>query len=132
MQMIDWIDKWLQTEDTKLIYFLVVILIANILDVLMGWVNAKFNVDVDFSSSKALLGIIKKIIFFMLLVYFIPVALILPDGVGLGALYILYGAYWLSEMNSVLAHLKLTDDKKQTEMFIDFIQKLFKGENTNE
>lgn len=129
--MLDWLESWLQQDDTALLYILIVIMVMSMLDLLMGWVNAKFNKEIEFVSSVALLGIIKKIVYFTLLVAFIPVALLLPDTVGISALHVMYIGYLFSEINSVLSHLKLTDDGKRTEVFADFVKKMMGGK-TNE
>lgn len=95
----------------------------------MGWINAKFNENVPFSSSKAIYGIARKMIMFIILVYFIPVSLLVPPPIGIGALYVLFIGYLASEINSILSHLALTKDDKQTDLFINFVTKIFKGGN---
>jgi len=119
MTVIQWLAGWLTPDNTHLIYLLTIILIVSLLDFILGWLNAKFTQAVDFSAGTALWGIIKKIVYFMLLVLFIPIALLLPDLIALSALYILYTAYLLSELQSVLSHFN--DD--QTLLF-KFIQKI--------
>ena len=121
--MIDYLQNYLQSDNTKLIYVLALILTANIIDFSIGWLNAKFNPVIAFSSAKAIFGIARKLILFIVLVYAIPVALLMPDGLGIGALYVLYIGYLFSEINSILNHFKLADDDKQIDPFIDF----FKG-----
>lgn len=128
MDMIQWLNEWLKQDDTKVIYLLVLILIANIIDFTFGWINAKFNKKIAFSSSRAIYGIARKMVMFILCVFFIPVSLLVPPPVGIGALYVLFVGYLLSEINSILHHLKLSDDDKGTDIFVDFIQKLF-GKN---
>lgn len=123
MDMIDYLQNYLQSDNTKLIYVLALILTANIIDFSIGWLNAKFNPAIAFSSAKAIFGIARKLILFIVLVYAIPVALLMPDGLGIGALYVLYIGYLFSEINSILNHFKLADDDKQIDPFIDF----FKG-----
>jgi len=127
--MIDWLSQWLLSDNTKLLYLLTLILIANVIDFLMGWINAKFNEHVSFSSSKAIYGIARKMVMFIILVYFVPVAILIPSPIGIGALYVLFVGYLASEINSILSHLRLSDDDKQTELFIDFATKIFKGGN---
>lgn len=130
MQMINWLQSWLLLDDTKLLYVLALILFASTFDFLLGWVNARFNSEVLFSSSQARFGISMKIAMFILLVYFIPVALLVPEPIGISALYVLYIGYLLSEINSILGHLKITEDDKKNELFGDFILKIFtKNEN---
>lgn len=126
MGMIEWLTRFLESDNTKLIYLLALIGIANIIDFSMGWINAKFNPKVDFSSSKAIFGIARKMLLLILCVYFIPVALLVPEPIGISALYVLYVGYLLSEINSILNHLKLANDDKSTDMFADFIANLFR------
>ena len=114
------------SDNTKLIYFLTLILGANIIDFTVGWINARFNKKVDFSSSKAIWGLARKLALFVLLVYSIPVALLVPEPIGISALYVLYTGYLASEINSILNHFKLVDDDKSVDPFIDFFKQIFK------
>jgi toxin secretion/phage lysis holin len=129
INMINWLEHWLQGDNTKILYILALILIANMIDFLLGWVNAKFNNKVSFSSSKAIYGIARKMILFIVLVFFIPVAMLVPYPVGIGALYVLFLGYLLSEINSILSHLRLTEDEKKSELFADFVQRIFNQNN---
>lgn len=123
--MIDWLSNFLESDDTKLIYFLTLIMGANIIDFSIGWVNAKLNPKIKFSSAKAIFGIARKLLMFILLVYSIPVALLMPAPLGVSALYVLYTGYLLSEINSILNHFKLADDDKSMDPFIDFFKSVF-------
>jgi toxin secretion/phage lysis holin len=125
VDMFHYMQRWLENDNTKVIYFLVLILIANMIDFLLGWINAKFNTTVAFSSSKAIYGIARKMIMFILCVFFVPVSLLVPYPVGIAALYVLFTGYLLSEINSILSHLKISDDDKSVDKFSDFIKKLF-------
>lgn len=127
MDMITWLERWLETDNTKIVYVLAIILIANLVDFSIGWINAKFNENVRFSSSKAIYGIARKMVMFILLILFIPFSLLMPEGIGLSALYILYFGYLASEFNSILNHLKLSDDDKDMDLFVDFVNKIMKG-----
>ena len=127
MDILRWLSDWLENDNTKVLYLLALILCANMLDFLLGWVNAKFNKEVPFSSSKAIMGITRKLLIFMVLVYFIPVSMLAPEPIGIGAIYVLFVGYLLSELNSILSHLKITDDTK-SDVFADFIAKIF-GQN---
>jgi toxin secretion/phage lysis holin len=125
MDMFHYMQKWLENDNTKVIYFLVLILIANMIDFSIGWINAKFNTSVAFSSSKAIYGIARKMVMFILCVFFVPISLLVPYPVGIASLYVLFTGYLLSEINSILSHLKLSEDDKSTDKFSDFIKKLF-------
>lgn len=123
--MIEWLTRFLDTDNSKLIYILSLILGANILDFTVGWLNARFNKNVAFSSSKAIFGIARKLLLFILLVYAIPVALLVPEPLGISALYVLYFGYLASEVNSILHHFRIVDDDKTTDLFIDFFKSIF-------
>lgn len=121
MTMINGFQQWLEHDDTRILYLLSLILVVSLLDFVLGWLNAKLNRTITFSSATALWGIIKKIVYFMLLIIFIPVALLFPAAIGLSALYILYIGYLLSELQSILDHF---DDAPQS--LRTFIQKIIK------
>lgn len=130
MQMIEWLQMYLESDSTKLIYFLALILGANIIDFSLGWINAKFNPRVKFSSSKAIYGIARKLFLFILLVYSIPVAILMPEPLGVSALYVLYSGYLASEINSILNKFKLADDDKSVDPFINFFKGIFERGGT--
>ena len=125
MWMVDYLTSFLEDENTKIVYWLVLILGANIIDFLLGFINAYFNKEVKFNSSQAIYGIVRKVICFIVLIYFIPVAMLVPQPVGIGAIYVLFTGYLLSELNSILSHLKLADDGK-TQVFAEFLETVFK------
>jgi toxin secretion/phage lysis holin len=125
MDMFHYMQKWLENDNTKVIYLLVLILVANMIDFVSGWINAKFNPNVAFSSSKAIFGIARKMILFILCVFFVPISLLVPYPVGIAALYVFLLGYLLSEINSILSHLRLSDDDKSVDKFSDFIKKVF-------
>ena len=126
--MITWLQHLLENDDTKVMYFLTIILAFSMIDLLIGWVNAKFNKDVSFSSSVALFGVIKKMTYFIILCLFVPVSLFIPNPVGMLALYSLYSVYLYTEITSVLSHFNLAEDDKKNKLFIDFINSLIKKE----
>lgn len=126
MEMIEWLSYLVERD--KIAFILSLILIANIIDFLFGWINAKLNKEVLFSSSKAILGIARKMLMFTLAIFFVPVSIIAPQPIGEGALWVFLIGYLASEINSILTHLNLTDDDKDTHsVFADFLGKLFNG-----
>ena len=129
MCMVTYLNNLTHTDDQYILALLVTILIASTIDFLFGWVNARFNSNVVFESGVALYGIIKKMMYFVTLVLFMIIAfLIIPESVATAAVYTLFIGYLLSESNSILSHLGLTDDGKKGEIFRDFIEKIFKVE----
>lgn len=132
MDMILFLESLTQDNDTYLIALLIAILIASTIDVLFGWTNARFNKNVQFISGKALYGIIKKMMYFIVLTFFMVVAfLLIPTEVAFASVLTLFIGYLISEINSVLSHLELTQDGKQGELFRSFITRLIKGNNTD-
>ena len=124
--MITWLQHLLENDDTKVMYFLTIILAFSMIDLLIGWVNAKFNKEVSFSSSVALFGVIKKMTYFIVLCLFVPVSVFIPNPIGMLALYSLYSVYLYTEITSVLSHFNLAEDDKKNKLFIDFINSLIK------
>lgn len=114
--------------DIYLIVLLSAILFVSVIDWLFGWINAKFNSKVEFVSSIALYGIVKKMMYFIVLVFFGFMALVIvPLEVSTPAITMLYIGYMLSEVNSILSHLDITKDGKKGEVFITFIKRITGG-----
>lgn len=130
MEMINFLQGLTENKDYYIIALLSVILVASTIDFLFGWINAKFNKNVEFDSGKALYGIIKKMMYFVALALFMIVAfLIVPVAVAYAAVTTLFIGYLISEGNSILSHLELTEDGKKGELFRTFISRLInKGE----
>lgn len=125
MDMITFLNKITQSDDQYVVALLVTIIIASTVDWLFGWVNARFNNNINFESGVALYGIIKKMMYFITLVFFMVVAfLIVPEAVAATAVYTLYIGYLLSEANSIMSHLGVADDGKKGELLHDFVERL--------
>ena len=130
MSFLESLECYLLKDDTKLIYILALIMIANLIDFSIGWLKARLDPNVKFSSSQAIFGIARKIFLFIMLVIFIPFSLLLPKSLGLTGLYILYMGYLVSEMISIIGHLSEGKDDKTVDMFTEFIA-LFSGKGGN-
>lgn len=127
--MITFLNDLTQSDDTFIIALLGTILIASTFDFLFGWLNARFNSNVVFQSGVALYGIIKKMMYFVTLAFFMVVAfLIVPDQIAMAAVYTLYVGYLMSELNSIMSHLGLSDDGKKGDLFRDFVERIIKKE----
>lgn len=125
LEYITLLNHLLAQDETKILYLLTCILIANCLDFTLGWVNAKLNPKVTFSTTKAILGLTRKISLFILCAFFVPVALLVPYPIGISALYVLFIGYLVSEINSIFNHISIADDDKDVNNFKDFITNLF-------
>lgn len=128
MTYVDMIQDIKNDIDLYLVVILSIILVANIIDFLLGWVNAKFNKKVVFKSNVALYGIIKKMLYFIVLILFGVIGLaILPDEISIPSIITLFLGYLFSELNSILSHMDLTSDGKRGEIFKDFLDRIMKG-----
>ena len=129
--MMEYVETFQSLKNDLNIYFLALlslVLIANVIDWALGWINARFNKNVTFVSNVAIYGIIKKMMYFIVLIFFGIVALILvPDEISIPAISALYIGYIISEINSILSHLNMTDDGKGHEVFKTFIERIMKG-----
>lgn len=130
MHYVELIGGLKENIDIYLIALLSIVLVANIIDFGFGWVNARFNKNVVFESNIALYGIIKKMMYFIVLILFTIIALaVIPHEIAIPSITALYLGYLLSEVNSILSHLDLTSDGKTGELFRTFISRILKGEN---
>lgn len=127
--MIDPIEYLESLQGDKFLFLSVLYtasLIASTIDFTFGWVNAKFNKNVRFESGIALYGIIKKMQYFIVMLFFMFIAfLLVPSTVAFPALVALFVGYLFSEVNSILSHLELTEDGKTGELFITFVKRIF-------
>lgn len=129
MKYVDMFEKIKGDIDLYLIVLLSIVLISNVIDWFFGWINAKFNKRVTFVSGRALYGVIKKMMYFIVLIYFSITALaIIPNEIAIPAITTLYIGYLLSEINSILSHLNMSEDGKKGEVFKNFLDRLLKGE----
>lgn len=123
--MFEFLHSLMDTDDTKVYFLLGIIGVLNIVDFFFGFINAKFNKAVVYKSSKTIDGIMRKMKFTIMAILFIPVSVLMPEPIGLGALYVFYFGYIYAELNSILSHLKLSEDGKESEVFLDFINTFF-------
>lgn len=129
MEMVAWLQSLSESIDFYLVALLTASIIASTIDFSFGWINARFNGNVKFESGIALYGIIKKMMYFVVLVFFMIVALlIIPEKIAIPALVTLFVGYLVSEINSILSHLELTEDGKKGELFRSFISRIFNGD----
>lgn len=121
--MIEYITTWL-TDDNHIIYGLILwLMVAMIIDFVLGFTIAKFDKEIVFSSFKAKAGIIVKVAEMILVVYFIPVA-VKFGAVGITMYVTMLVGLILSEIYSILAHISSIDDNNN---WTDYIKKFLDG-----
>jgi toxin secretion/phage lysis holin len=122
--MIEFLRELIGTQDTKILFVLGLIAIAMIIDFLTGTVAAKINNNIVFESQKGINGILRKICSMIVMIFFIPVSILLPDGIGIGLVYVLYLGYLVMELKSILENLKKMGlDTSLFSKFVDEVEK---------
>ena len=121
--MIEYITTWL-ADDNHMIYGLILwLMVAMIIDFVLGFTIAKFDKEIDFSSFKAKVGIIVKVAEMILVVYFIPVA-VKFGAVGITMYVTMMVGLILSEIYSILGNISTIDDNNN---WTDYVKKFLDG-----
>ncbi len=120
--MFDYLERFIIDADHKAIYVLALICGAMVIDFLSGSLAAKINPEIEFSSKLGINGILRKVASIVLLLFFIPLAPLIPAGVGVGLVYVLYVGYLLMELKSILENYKKMG--VATELFENFIKNI--------
>lgn len=123
--MIEFLRELIGTQDTKILFVLGLIAAAMIIDFLTGTVAAKINKDIIFESQKGINGILRKICSMIVMIFFIPVSILLPEGIGVGLVYVLYLGYLVLEIKSILENLKKMGI--DTSLFNNFVSEVEKN-----
>lgn len=123
--MIEFLRELIGTQDTKILFVLGLIAIAMIIDFLTGTVAAKINNNIVFESQKGINGILRKICSMIVMIFFIPVSILLPEGIGIGLVYVLYVGYLVMELKSILENLKKMG--LDTSLFNTFVNEVEKN-----
>lgn len=115
------------TQDKLIVFTLTLILCAMVIDFLTGTLAAKTNPKIEFKSKEGINGILRKISSIALLAFCIPLSVLLPEGIGLGTLQVLYIGYLFFEMKSILENFeKLGIDTALFKEFFEALKKYLK------
>lgn len=121
------IDEWIdQLKEQRILYLLSILAGAMIVDFFSGIIAAKIKQEI--TSKIGINGILRKIASMMLLVFFLPVAFLLPGFTGIMMLYVLYLGYLWLELQSILENYKkmgidTTPFRHFLELLKDFMSK---------
>ncbi|HIZ53841.1 MAG TPA: phage holin family protein [Candidatus Enterococcus avicola] len=111
-------------KEQKILYILSLLSVAMMIDFLSGVLAAKMNHEI--LSKKGINGIIRKIASTILLVFFLPVALIIPGKTGIVLLTVLYLGYLGMEIQSILENYqKMGIPIALFQTFLKQLQQLF-------
>jgi len=123
MEMFVFLERYVIDADTKAIYVLTLICIAMIIDFFSGTIAAKINPEIEFKSKVGINGILRKVASIVLLMFFIPLAPLIPGGAGVGLVYVLYLGYLLMEIKSILENYKkMGNDTSLFEKFLEYFK----------
>ncbi|MHA6269904.1 phage holin family protein [Streptococcus anginosus] len=118
---------FVDTQDKLIAFTLTLIMGAMVIDFLTGTLAAKINPKIEFKSKEGINGILRKISSIALLAFCIPLSILLPEGIGLGTLQVLYLGYLFFEMKSVLENFeKLGIDTALFKEFFEVLKKYLK------
>lgn len=124
MEMFTYLEQFVLDADHKAIYVLALICVAMVIDFLSGTIAAKINPDIEFLSKIGINGILRKVASIVLLLFFIPLAPLVPGGAGVGLVYVLYIGYLLMEIKSIFENYKKMG--VGTELFEEFLKSIKK------
>ncbi|MBF0780525.1 MULTISPECIES: phage holin family protein [unclassified Granulicatella] len=125
------LDEVAKNENSQALYLLALLVVAMIIDFLMGYLAAWINKEVV--SKKGVEGIIRKVASIVLLLLAIPVAPIIPGGVGTAALYVLYFGYLIMELSSIVENYRKLGLTREASLLVKFFGMLNnKKEDKNE
>ena len=118
---------FVDTQDKLIAFTLTLIMGAMVIDFLTGTLAAKINPKIEFKSKEGINGVLRKISSIALLAFCIPLSILLPEGIGLGTLQVLYLGYLFFEMKSVLENFeKLGIDTALFKEFFEVLKKYLK------
>lgn len=106
MNMFDFFEHLIESQDGLILFILGLIAFAMILDFATGTIAAFINPKIEFVSKNGINGILRKIASMVLMIFFIPISVLLPDNSGEMLLYVLYVGYLGLELTSILENLR--------------------------
>ena len=132
MEMIEWLQKWLENDNTYVMYILICYFLTQVLDMMAGTLIAKFSPDIKFSSSTWKRGIIEKMLQFAIVILLLPIFLIFKE-IGLTAYITMLLGLLGSELYSLSGHFKGHDGKEEKfNIVIETLKNLFGGEKNGD
>lgn len=129
MNFLDILRHFIETEDGKILFVLAAISVAMIIDFITGTIAAYVNPQIEFVSKAGINGILRKLASMLLLLIFIPVSVLIPNGAGVGLVYTLYLGYLAMEIKSIVENVG--KNGTDTSLFQHIVKKLA-GDGTDE
>uniref|UniRef100_UPI00403F7422 phage holin family protein n=1 Tax=Candidatus Enterococcus willemsii TaxID=1857215 RepID=UPI00403F7422 len=119
-------QEWFMgVSNQRVLYLLSLLAVAMGIDFFSGILLAKIRGEI--TSKIGINGILRKIASMILLVFFLPVAKLIPGNTGMILLYILYIGYLFLEMQSILENYQKSGiDTRLFEKILTLMKELFK------
>ncbi|MBC2575227.1 phage holin family protein [Peptostreptococcus canis] len=127
LNLFDFFRDCVQTQESKILFILMIIAIAMIVDFITGTIAAYVNPKIKFQSKAGINGILRKIASMLLLIVFLPVSVLIPGNAGIALTYTLYFGYLLMEVKSIIENVG--KNGTNTSLFSDVVSKLSKLDN---
>lgn len=99
------LKECVKTPEGKVLYLLAIISIAMVIDFITGTIAAIVNPEIEFKSKAGINGILRKIASMLLLIVFLPLSVLIPNGAGLALVCTLYGGYLVFEIKSIIENV---------------------------
>ncbi|MGP1540819.1 phage holin family protein [Peptostreptococcus stomatis] len=128
MTVFEFLKSCVSTQESKVLFVLMIIAVAMIIDFITGTIAAYVNPEIQFKSKAGINGILRKIASMLLLIVFLPVSVLIPGNVGIVLVYTLYFGYLIMEVKSIIENVG--KNGTDTSLFTHLINKI--SDNTNE
>lgn len=127
MTVFEFLKSCVQTQESKVLFILMIIAVAMIIDFITGTIAAYVNPEIQFKSKAGINGILRKIASMLLLIVFLPVSVLIPGNAGMALVYTLYFGYLIMEVKSIIENVG--KNGTDTSLFTQFINKLSNNES---
>lgn len=118
------------TQECRVLFVLALIAIAMVVDFITGTIAAFINPDIDFKSKAGINGILRKIASMMVLIVFLPISTLLPNGTDMALIYTLYAGYLFFEVKSIIENIE--KNGTDTTLFKNILEKISNNKMKND
>lgn len=124
------LKECVKTPEGKVLYLLAIISIAMVIDFITGTIAAIVNPKIEVESKTGINGILRKIASMLLLIVFLPLSVLIPNGAGMALVCTLYGGYLVFEVKSIIENIE--KNGTDTTLFKNILEKISNNKMTND
>ena len=118
------------TQEGRVLFVLALIANAMVVDFITGTIAAFINPDIDFKWKAGINGILRKIASMMVLIVFLPISTLLPNGTDMALIYTLYVGYLFFEVKSIIENIE--KNGTDTTLFKNILEKISNNKIKND